>query len=272
MKYIIASGWWCNEEQRSPNEDSSSRVLYGDDEIRGSEFHRLWYQSVVNNSSPDKIIITDSHSPTKPELDASANEIEFISINENPGHSTDHKGKYSGWMRSVLMGVSYAINCDCDYLVYVEQDVLLKGKGIVEHEIAQMKKGMLFGKDKGLVQPLQQSFFILHRSQFEVFLKRIYGIRAKDVKISPERKFAIASSWLLSVMPEFLFWQPSLNSIVGKILHRVQTAILKIFGNYDTVKSGYGRTRPIRFDDEYYYFQHGSKSELEQYFSSKKVK
>ncbi|REL30214.1 hypothetical protein [Thalassotalea euphylliae] len=268
MKYIIGSGWWCSDKNSNENiAVDQKRVLHGDDAIRGQAFHELWYQSIVDNASPDKIIITDSCSPLKPTNLQDKPLIEFVSINENPGHSTNHTGKYSGWMRSVLMGLSYAVNCDCDYFVYVEQDVLLKGKGIIESEIQKMKKNMMFGKEKGLVQPLQQSFFILHRSHFERFLSRVYGIAAKDVKISPERKFAIASSWLLSALPECLFWQPNLNNVAAKVIHRIQTAILKLLGGYDTTKCGYGRSRPINFDDDYYYFQHGSQEELKSYFS-----
>jgi len=267
MKYVIGSGWWCdNQPEQLANNESSSRVLYGDESIRGKAFHHLWYKSIIENTNPAKILIVDSCSPLSPPLTEQDERIEFISLNENAGHSTQHLGKYSGWMRSVLMGLAYANCCNCDYFVYVEQDVLLKGKGIIEFEIANMKKPLLFGRHKGLVQPLQQSFFIIHRAAFEPFLSRIHRIKAKDYNISPERKFAIASSGFLAKLPEMLFWHPDTSHFMGKIINKFQTLFIKTFANFDVLKSGYGRTRPIDFKDEYYYFQHGTSEELKQFF------
>ncbi|MCV2883275.1 hypothetical protein OE749_01020 [Aestuariibacter sp. AA17] len=266
MKYIIGSGWWCADNPSL--DDNEFRIKYGDDEIRGKDFHHVWYDSVNTNTNPSKIVIVDSCSPTKPPLDRNDPRIEFISLNENPGHSTKHTGKYSGWTRSVLLGLSYAINCDCDYFVYVEQDALLKGKGIIEREIANMKRPFVFGKQRGLAQPLQQSFFIIDMKYAELFLSRYMAIKARDNKISPERKFAIATSAILGALPESLFYQPPLNNVFQKVLHRVQSAILKVFGCYGVTVSGYGRDRPIKFDDEYFYFQHGSKEELQTYLET----
>ncbi|MBN7827515.1 hypothetical protein [Bowmanella dokdonensis] len=270
VKYIIGSGWWCDKPGTPIS--NTGRVLHGDDEIRSADFHQLWYKSICENSSPEKIVIVDSCSPVKPNLNEYDTRIEFIQLNENAGHSTRHKGKYCGWMRSVLVGLSYAMNSDCEYFVYVEQDVLMKGKGLIESEIQHMTSRCLFGRQKGLVQPLQQSMFIVKKNWIETFLCRLYSIRAADNRISPERKFAIASSRLLSLMPEFLFWQPKLNHIVGKLTHRLQTAVLKLFRAFGTLRMGYGRERPIEFSDKYFYFQHGSREELTQYLDLSNTK
>ena len=272
MKYIIGSGWWCAQSPSDAASDSSSdsscdspeevRVTFGDDQIRSAGFHALWYDSICHTSKPDKIVIVDSCSPVKPALNSKDERIEFISLNENAGHSTNHNGKYCGWTRSVLLSLSYAINCDCDYYVYVEQDVLLSGKGLIEHEIEQMRGKYAFGREPSLVQPLQQSMFIIKHSAIETFLSRFYAISATDNQVSPERKFAIASSWFLSLLPSMLFRQPPLTNVLGKVLHRAQTAVLKLFGGFGTLQMGYGRQRPIDFSAPHYYFQHGSQEEL----------
>jgi len=266
VKYIIGSGWWCATEN-GVNNITEKRVLFGDDEIRGKAFHHLWYQSICENTTPDKIVIVDSCSPAKPELCSTDERLEFVSLNENAGHSTDHKGKYSGWMRSVLHGISYANCCDCDYFVYVEQDALLKGQGIIEFEISQMKKNYAFGASGNFIQPLQQSFFIIHHTVFEKFLSRSFNIKARDNLISPERKFAIASSALLSILPEFLFYQPSSKKLLGKVLLRIQNIVLKTLGGFGYLKSGYGRNKPINFNDDYFYFQHGEQAEIRRYLN-----
>lgn len=90
-------------------------------------------------------------------------------------------------MRSVLHSMSYAQNCNCDYYVYIEQDVLLSGKGIVEHCIKNMRKPYMFGKCNTFKNPLQQSFFIIRKDYIDKFLSNIYSINYTDQKISPEK-------------------------------------------------------------------------------------
>ena len=94
---------------------------------------------------------------------------EFLSLPLNAGHSTDHKGKYSGWMRSILLGLEYAYLSDTEYFVYVEQDALLYGDNIVEKCIDKMTKPYMFGSGLGTKQPLQQSFFIIRSNIWYCF-------------------------------------------------------------------------------------------------------
>ena len=255
MKYIIGSGWWCNDYA------DKREKFYGDDEIRGKDFHHLWYKSVIQSTSPEKIVIVDSNSPIIPEYDSS---IEFISLNENAGHSTNHTGKFSGWMRSVLLSASYAINCDCDYYVYVEQDVLLKGDNIIEKAIESMNKPYMFGRCNDHHNPLQQSFFIIKKDYLEQFVSNIYRIPYTDYDMPPERKFAIATSKLFSIIPKFMFVTPN-SILLKKVLRRIQNSLSRLLGNYDDLPFGQGRDRPIDFSLEHFYFQHGDTSELTSY-------
>jgi len=249
--YIICSGWWCGENDSSNN----TRVLVGDDSIRGKEFHNLWYQSITNFTNPQKIFIVDSNSPILPELNKEDKRIEFVSLPLNAGHSTKHKGKYSGWLRSVLMGLEYAYLSDTDYFVYVEQDALLYGENIIEECISKMTKPYMFGNGKGTKQPLQQSFFIIRRDGMAKFLSRIQSIKANDSKFSPEMKFAYATTLFWRLFPDLFF-----NT-------RGTWRLVKLYVNCNFIPFGYGRSRPMNFSDSKFYFQHGSKEELNTYLS-----
>ncbi|WP_157922174.1 hypothetical protein, partial [Escherichia coli] len=252
MKYIVGSGWWCNEK-----EDYREKC-YGDNSIRGKEFHQKWYESLLLNTSPAEIYIVDSDSPIKPNFDK---RIKFVSLNENGGHSTNLTGKYSGWMRSVIHSMSYAQCCDCDYYIYVEQDVLLKGKGIVEYCISKMTKPFMFGLCHDHHNPLQQSFFIIKKDYIDIFLSRLYLIKYNDFDISPEKKFALATSPFFHLIPQILFVRPK-SKLMLRLFWRIQNTLAKILGSYDYLPIGYGRDRPINLSDKYYYFQHGTMEEI----------
>ncbi|MHA0914286.1 hypothetical protein ACR9H8_05920 [Kosakonia cowanii] len=257
MGYIIGSGWWCSKD------DDTRERKYGDEEIRGGGFHKRWYDSIIKYTKPEQIYIVDSNSPVKPDI---ASDIHFVSLNENGGHATSLTGKYSGWMRSVLHSMSYAQNCKCDYYVYVEQDVLLKGKEIIEHCIKNMTKPYMFGKCNDFNNPLQQSFFIIRKDYLDVFLARLYLIKYDDSQISPEKKFALATSPFFNFIPKFIFVRPK-SKLLTRIIWRFQNKLAQYLGRYDYLPIGYGRDRPIDMTKDFYYFQHASKDELNEYYN-----
>ncbi|MTC60658.1 hypothetical protein GKR50_11605 [Providencia rustigianii] len=259
MKYIIGSGWWC-----AINNNKDRDNYYGDDSIRSSDFHEIWINSILSNSNPERICIIDSNSPIKPNIDPILKNIVFISLNENGGHSTQHTGKYSGWMRSVLHSMSYAQSCDCDYYIYIEQDALLSGSGVIEFCINNMKKPYMFGKCNDFKNPLQQSFFLIKKDYIDIFLSNLYSINYTDKQISPERKFAIATSRLFKFIPKFIFISPR-NKLMKRLTWRAQNILCRIIGSYQYLPIGYGRDRPINFLDKYFYFQHGNTDELINY-------
>ena len=188
MTYIIGSGWWC-----SGTEKDERTELLGSNMIREKGFHSLWYKSIVNNSSPEKIVIVDSNSPVKPILEDDER-LEFISLNLNAGHSTNHVGKFSGYSRAIFVCLEYARQCEADYFVYVEQDALLQGNGIIEHCIEQMEnKPYMFGAGDGTGGILQQSFFIIKTAAIAEFIKRLKSIEYTDNEMSPEDKFHVAA-------------------------------------------------------------------------------
>lgn len=260
-KYIITSGWWCGEE---PNE---RRVRYGSEEIRSVSFFRKWKQSVLTNTNPRKILVVDSNSPIKPNPD-DLEGVEFLSLSENAGHSTEHSGKYCGYMRSVIMGLTYASLCDCDYWVYVEQDALLQGEGVIEYCISKMDKPFMFGNAQGVPQLLQQSLIIIRRDGFEDFLKHLNNIDLTDNQMPPETKFALAASPYLRLLPRSLLMPNVNNSWIRRQLRIVVRFLVPRLRGYQHLPIGYGRARPIKFNDPYLYFQHASDAELSHYFTS----
>ncbi|RIZ54460.1 hypothetical protein [Vibrio sp. PID23_8] len=254
MSYVIISGWWCDNNEKT---DQRNEYL-GDEYIRGEDFHKLWYQAINKYTTPDKILIVDSASPVKPPIEKKDSRIEVISLNKNFGHSTNHIGDKCGVTRAHLAGLYYAYLCDVDYCVYIEQDALIYGENIIEEAINNMTGDYMFGDSGNTPHATQQSFFIIKRKGLLPFITRLSKMTSDCNEISPENKFAICTSRMLSALPEFVFKFRG----VGKLL--------SIITHFDKVPFGYGRSRPIDFNAKRFYFQHGSKSELDQYYDKVK--
>ena len=186
--------------------------------------------------------------------------------------STKHVGKYSGYMRSIIMGITYASMCDADYWVYVEQDVLLQGKGIIERCIEDMKTPFMFGSGKGTYQLLQQSLIIIHKSGFDDFINRMNNIKSRDSEVAPESKFLIASSPIYSKLPEWCFKELTKESYIGMKFLGLLKLISKFHKSFDELPIGYGRSRPINFSEPFLYFQHGCEKELAEYYETASIR
>ncbi len=257
--YIITSGWW------SAGDDSkdSRKIILGDSYIRSDDFHKLWFKAVEKFADPEKIYIIDSASPLKPVLNEEKEVL--ISLQNNAGHSTNHTGKLCGVSRAHLLGMSMAMVNEADYWVYIEQDALIYGKGIIEECIKRMKKPYMFGYGLGTPQPVQQSLMIIKKEAIPKFIYSFNKIKARDSQIAPETKFAIAATPILQYLPEKFFMKMEDNTKIGNFLKRVIWKLIDMFRDFDYIPFGYGRARPINFNDSYFYFQHGENSELEKY-------
>lgn len=265
MKYVITTGWWHSDF----NESKVDREAYfGDEEIRGVDFHTLWYKAIRATGSQSNIYIIDSASPVKPLLSEGEH---LIQLEENFGHSTKTKYKLAGVTRAHLMGMTIALLNEYDYWVYIEQDALVYGKDIIEKCIGEMTKPFCFGDGSGTPQPSQQSFMIIKSEYIPQFIQRLTSIRSSDKQISPELKFCIASSMFLKLIPEVLYRHAQKQSVSSKITRKILYFIIKHCRGFCAPSFGYGRTRPINFSDSHYYFQHGEKQELEQYLKHSKV-
>lgn len=256
QKYIVGSGWWCNEREN----DGREKFL-GDETIRKKEFHSLWYESVDKFTSPQKMILVDSNSPIKPPLNKSDSRLEFISLNINAKHSTNHIGRFCGYTRAIIVALSYAEMCECDYFVYVEQDALLFGENIVEYCISKMTSPVAFGEAKTCPGKLQQSFFIIKKDFINTFLKRLKAIPYRDFELSPEEQFSIAASTGSVKLLSFV----AIMKKRFKVFEKLDWHLTKYFSLWTALPIGYGRNRPINFEDDFFYFQHGDEKELKKY-------
>lgn len=261
--YLITSGWWCDNDQ-SENRD----VKYGSSQQRQVDFFGRWYEVLMENTNPQRIVVVDSASPIKPNY-TQFEKVHWIDLPVNAGHATRHTGKYSGYVHGVITGMLFALLADVDYWVYVEQDALISGNGIIEHTIFHMKGGIMFGSGVGTPQPLQQSFMIFQKDALARFINNFFKIHYKDKEISPEVKFAIASSSLLTIYPNAVCKLLSQKKLVGIILRKLFLIFERSrFRGWESLPFGYGRARPINHSDQYYYFQHGTDEEI-KLFSQK---
>ena len=233
-KIVVGSGWWCDNIESEWN--------IGCRATQGIPFFSLWLTQIVKYLSPHKIVITDSHSPLKPDYDA-YDLIQWIELDKNYGHANDIRTgkiitKYSGFTRSVLQGCIYALNCDADYYVYIEQDCLIKGKNFLEYAIGKCSEDILIGQatlsGMGLhgeiaVPMKQQSLMIVKRNGMEKFLSGLLGADWSDGEVSPE-----------------ITMERQLQPL-------------------GSVSIPYGRSRPIDFEQPCFYAQHFTTDELTQF-------
>jgi hypothetical protein len=254
--YMIGSGWWCPDSERRV----AGRPYAGSEVIRSAEFHHLWSAVVDAWTSPSAVLIVDSASPVKPPI--TNPRYRMLQLNHNPGHATVHSGHYSGWTASVLHSLEYALSADADYFVYLEQDALLFGNGVIEHCISRMRKPLMFGSGSGTPQPLQQSFFIVRKDGMRRFLAGLHLIARPDKVITPEWKFMLAS---LGMHGAFVEWLCG-GEVRRARLHRVLGHLMQRIG-YDLLPIGWGRRRPLELNAEHFYFQHGTQEELQMYLS-----
>jgi len=223
MSYIIGSGWWCDgtgKHAGSANNDST-------DEIRQRGFFDWWYRSVKKVSHPQKIIVVDSASSIKPCLDGK-DDVEFVSLVCNFNQKTEQNRfgtPRTGATRAFFIGAFYALMNDVDYFVWVEQDCLLHGVGIIE-------KALSAGGDKmeishGMwnhIYKVETSFIIVKTS----IVPHLYDVYLKLPGDRPEKR-----------------WQQ-----VDECFDFVELPF------------GYGRNRPINFDDEFFFAQQLTQEEL----------
>jgi len=256
MKYLVATGWWACQRSVDTRDE-----LIGSDDLREAEFHALWLQLVKKYTNYEEIVVIDSASPMLPEKDK--DEV-WITLRKNFGHSTNHETKLCGVSRSFLMSLMYAYVNDYDYWVYIEQDAVIYGEGIVEKAIEACESGIIWGAGKNTPQPVQQSFMVFAKERIPEFIYQYEKIRATDFEISPEWKFWFAANRIAKYLPVSFLKLLSKNQS-GKFKKSAQKVGLRLlywFNDFNELPFGYGRVRPVCFDDEHFYFQHGNSDEL----------
>lgn len=235
-KVIVGSGWWCDSARSS--------WMIGASATRSPAFFELWRRQVHRCLGPRRIVVTDSASPIKPDHRSDASLV-WIELDRNYGHANDLrvgliKTKYSGFTRSVMNGAMYALCCDADYYVYVEQDCLLHGEDFLAHAVGDAGEDILIGAPTvngvgidGAVAAsmLQQSLIVVRRAGLERFLEGLLGAPWSDGEMSPEE---------------------------------IMRQRLAPFG---LLRVPFGRSRPIKFEQPHYYAQHLSDDELKQFLA-----
>ncbi len=183
--------------------------------------------------------MTDSASPVKPDHGSDPSLV-WIELDRNYGHANALgkgwiKTKYSGFTRSVMNGAMYALCCDADFYVYVEQDCLLLGDDLLANAIGDATEDILVGAptENGVglngavaVRMLQQSFVIVRRAALERFINGLACSPWADGEVSPEE---------------------------------IMARRLAPFG---LLRIPFGRSRPIDFGLTHFYAQHLTESEL----------
>jgi len=252
---VVGSGWWASEGKFT--KEFPGRKELGDAEIRSVPFFDLWYKSVQAAANPTQIVVVDSAAPLKPAAEKRSR-VHWIELPFNARHSTNHLGRWCGWTRSVLVSGNYALAADCDYYVYVEQDCLLHGEGLVQACIDAMTADYMFGAGKGTPQPLQQSFFIIKGAALPRFLSNLAQLAARDGDMGPEWKFVWASSSVLTRLA-------NIGLFNWKLTRKLGLGLAKLSGAFCFLPIGSGRGRPIPFDETHFYFQHGTADELARF-------
>jgi hypothetical protein len=230
-KVVVASGWWSDTSRSAWN--------IGDDLTRSPQFFALWHRQVMLSFSPDSIVVTDSNSPLKPEWSKFQGVVP-IALDKNYGHANDIRvgrinTKYCGFTRSVLMGAMYALCCDADYFIYVEQDCLVHGENLLDVAVGRCAFDFYCGqRTKGgrgfngamASAMFQQSLQIATKKGIERLIVSITSAEESDGVVSPEVK------------------------------------MVRDMRPHGLLKIPYGRSRPVDFSRSHYYAQHLNRDEL----------
>lgn len=232
-KIVVGTGWWSGPP---------TMWNLGDDLIRSPQFFKIWHRQVLRYLDPIAILVTDSRSPIKPDFRSFAR-VQVIETDRNYGHSNDIRigkiqTKFCGLIRSVLMSACFAVSCDADYYVYVEQDCLIRGERFLSTAMGALDQGILCGQrtqggrgieNRPAAPMLQQSLMIVRNESLERFITAILKAPESDGELSPEVKME---------------------------------RDLQPFGE---IVIPYGRSRPIDFSLSHFYAQHLTRDELIQF-------
>ena len=235
-KVVVGSGWWCA--------DSPHDWTIGSPATRSVAFFDVWYRQLVRCLNPERIVVTDSASPVKPDY-CSYPVLRWIELDRNYGHANDLRTgrirtKYSGFTRAVINGAMYALCCDADFYVYVEQDCLLQGENFLTNALGDSTEDILIGRltenGRGLggapAAPMpQQSLVIVRKAGLDRFIGGIVGAPWSDGERSPEQT--------------------------------MQDRLAPI----GFVRVPYGRSRPIDFERSHFYAQHLDADELQRFLT-----
>ena len=195
-----------------------------------SQFSRTWFLQ-TNRYDADKFIVSTTNA-----LPFCSSNIHEILVNNNIGHIggliANNTGGICGWSASVMLLAMVAYNAGKD-LVYIEQDVLFKGDIVGQAYRDMGDRAMVFGR-KMVSKPFMscsQSLFIVRHNFLLEFVSRYLAL-PDDKDMLPEAKFV-----------------------------HLETQTPHKFAR---LSFGCERERPIPWDDELFYAQQITPSELQE--------
>lgn len=219
MSYCIGSGWWCDENNRRMHKE-------GADFTRSVDMFDLWYKLVQKHTNPSAIVVVDSNSPTKPD---GSDDITWIEMQDNfypPYHTSDpiFGLQRPAASRQIFLGATYAYFNEIDHYVWVEQDCVIKGDGIVERAIDNMR----------------DAWFSL--GEWDHRLSKCTSF----IVIDTDRVFDLIDCYKHESGKPELRWD--------ELSKRLP---------FWPLPFGYGRNRPMNYNDEHLYAQHTTEEELD---------
>ena len=146
--------------------------------------------------------------------------------------------KYCGFTRSVFLSATYALACDADYFIYVEQDCLVHGENLLGTLTRDLEHPILLGRrvEGGVgiggrlaAAHTDQSLMLAHRGGLERYIAGIYAGEEGDGVVSPETKME------------------------------------RDLAPFGYIPIPYGRSRPIDFSRSHFYAQQLTSLELERF-------
>ena len=218
MGYVIGTGWWCDGGGKKAWSVQSS------DKIRQVGFFDKWHAAVVKYTNPLKIVAVDSCSPVKPDFAGKGVEVITMTRNFNQGAYGFKRGVAT---RQVFMGAWYAFFNDADYFVWIEQDCLIRGAGIVERAIESMGSAD-YAMARWDHQYEVETCFMVFRCGS---VPRLWSSLMEGTE----------------EFPELRYWG---------MRNRMELSLLPF---------GYGRNRPIVWGDEHAFAQQMNEEELSEY-------
>lgn len=177
--YIVCSGWWGEINSSIPWHLGIHRLpIYFD----------FFYEQITSLASPRKIFVVDSCTPSAFVPSLAGKEVEWVRLDRN--YERDDYTKYNGWTRAFILGMTYAKMCEAHYAVWVEQDTLLWGKGIIDYAIEHMKD------NRGVVsynpcnyENGEQCLVVIDTQFVFDFIRAYCAIPSSDAQTMGEAKF-----------------------------------------------------------------------------------
>ena len=211
----------------NPNGPAGAVPQHTTDWHRMKALCEVWVKHVQAYTSPAGIVVVDAASKRKPSF-GGAQEIKLLrNFYPEDGSNGLFGTERTGGIRQIFMGGMYAMVNGADYFVWIEGDCLVHGKGIIEKAIQHMGDGDFSAAKWNHEYKLETCFMVFRCSSLPRIMARYLLIKAKY----PELKFFGVSDYFK------LVWMPF----------------------------GYGRSRPIDFDESHYFAQHLSKKELSEF-------